>query len=64
MNFRLNETIDDIGRATYHVVDGKQRLESILNFADNKYALDKNFGDDRFDGCLLSAKSGLIKVQG
>lgn len=41
----IHRTIDDTGKTTYHVVDGKQRLETILNFAKNKIAIDNNFGD-------------------
>ncbi len=38
------------GKTTYSVVDGKQRLETILRFAENKISLDKNFGDNRLAG--------------
>lgn len=38
------------GKTVYSVVDGKQRLETILNFAHNKIAIDKNFGDTRLAG--------------
>lgn len=38
------------GKAVYNVVDGKQRLESILAFANGKIAIDKDFGDDRLNG--------------
>jgi len=41
----IHRTIDDNGFTIYHVVDGKQRLETILNFAKNKIAIDANFGD-------------------
>lgn len=43
------ETKDD-GTAIWHVVDGKQRLTSILKFVENKFALGKEFGDERLDG--------------
>lgn len=46
----VHRTIDDNGFTEYHVVDGKQRLETILNFAKNKIALDSNFGDVNFNG--------------
>ncbi len=45
----LHKSIDDKGRNLYHVVDGKQRLETILNFIKNKIAIDKNYGDIRLD---------------
>lgn len=38
------------GKTIYYVVDGKQRLETILRFAQNKIAIDKNFGDTRLAG--------------
>ena len=34
----------------YHVVDGKQRLETIIFFAGNEIAIDKDFGDERLNG--------------
>ncbi|GAB2566840.1 hypothetical protein GCM10027190_15990 [Spirosoma areae] len=42
--------MDDYGKSTYHVVDGKQRLETILDFAENKIAIDANFGDANLNG--------------
>jgi Protein of unknown function DUF262 len=45
----LNKTINDKGKNFYHVVDGKQRLETIINFVKNKIAMDKKFGDIRLD---------------
>jgi hypothetical protein len=41
----LHKTLDDNGRATYHVVDGKQRLQTILMFKDNKLAIPDDFSD-------------------
>lgn len=46
----LHKSLDDLGNATYHVVDGKQRLESIISFVNNEFKLDKNFGDTNLDG--------------
>ncbi|TFB66182.1 DUF262 domain-containing protein [Cryobacterium sp. Hz9] len=47
----LHKTInDDTGKATYHVVDGKQRITTILNFVDNKFSLAADFGDENFNG--------------
>ncbi len=46
----IHRTIDGNGFTTYHVVDGKQRLETILNFAKNKIAIDANFGDINYNG--------------
>ncbi|QYG12541.1 DUF262 domain-containing protein [Microbacterium sp. PAMC22086] len=46
----LHRSLDEEGNATYHVVDGKQRLTTILDFADNKLRLPPDFGDERLDG--------------
>lgn len=46
----VHRTIDDNGIPKYHIVDGKQRLETILNFAQNKIAIDAKFGDANFNG--------------
>ena len=50
----LHKQIVD-GKTIYSVVDGKQRLETILRFADNKIAIDKDFGDTRIGGKKWSA---------
>lgn len=41
----LHKSLDDHGRATYHVVDGKQRLETIIDFANNKIRIPDDFVD-------------------
>lgn len=47
----LHKTIDlDTGNAMYHVVDGKQRISTVLDFLNNKVYLPHEFGDARFDG--------------
>lgn len=47
----LHKTIDDdTGKATYHVVDGKQRITTILNFVENKFSLANDFGDTNYNG--------------
>ena len=46
----VHRTIDDNGFTMYHIVDGKQRLETILGFAKNKIAIDPNYGDVNLDG--------------
>jgi hypothetical protein len=45
----LHKTFDDDGRATYHVVDGKQRLETILAFVDGRIRVGRDFGDARVE---------------
>jgi len=54
----LHKTIDEVGRATYHVVDGKQRTQTILDFVDDKLRIAKDFGDVRFDGKKWSDLEG------
>ncbi|MET8366707.1 DUF262 domain-containing protein [Micromonospora sp. NPDC005194] len=47
----LHKTIDDeTGRTTYHVVDGKQRISTILLFVQDKFGLSEDFGDERLNG--------------
>jgi hypothetical protein len=46
----IHKTIDDTGVATYHVVDGKQRLETILKFSKNRISISKDFGDEGLNG--------------
>lgn len=46
----IYRAIDDTGRATYNVVDGKQRLETILLFSNGKIRLSDDMGDDRLNG--------------
>ena len=41
----LHKTLDENGRSTYHVVDGKQRLQTIIMFRDNKLAIPDDFSD-------------------
>ena len=41
----LHKTLDENGRSTYHVVDGKQRLQTIILFRDNKVAIPADFSD-------------------
>ena len=43
------ETTRD-GKTVYAVVDGKQRLETIIRFADNKISIASDFGDSRLEG--------------
>lgn len=59
----IHKTIDDSGSTTYHVVDGKQRLETIIRFAENKMPISKEFGDERLNGKRFkSLDSDLKKI--
>jgi hypothetical protein len=44
----VHRTMDD-GKAVYHIVDGKQRLETIIKFARNEFPLADDFSDERLD---------------
>ncbi|MFK0039720.1 DUF262 domain-containing protein [Paenarthrobacter sp. NPDC090517] len=47
----LHKTIDDsTGSTTYHVVDGKQRILTILMFVQSRFSLASDFGDQNFNG--------------
>jgi hypothetical protein len=48
--FLHKEMNKDTGKMTYHVVDGKQRLETILLFFKNKIAIDPGYGDTLLNG--------------
>ncbi|MBF4622917.1 DUF262 domain-containing protein [Clavibacter sp. VKM Ac-2872] len=43
----LHKDIDDNGNATYHVIDGKQRLETVLMFVANALPIKDTIGDTR-----------------
>lgn len=46
----LYKTLSDDGVATYHVVDGKQRLETIIDFTENKISLSAEMTDEGLAG--------------
>lgn len=47
----LHKDVDyTAGKMYYHVVDGKQRLETVILFYNNEIALDPGFGDPRLNG--------------
>lgn len=59
----LHKTLDDAGRATYHVVDGKQRLQTIIDFTENKIRVPDNFSDDRLRKLRFSDLDQETKVK-
>lgn len=46
----LHKTISADGKTMYHVVDGKQRIQTILEFSKGKVRISKEFGDARLNG--------------
>lgn len=54
----LHKTLDEAGKATYHVVDGKQRTQTILDFVNDKIRMASNYGDVRLDGKKWSNLQG------
>ena len=45
----LHQHIDSgSGKTVYEIIDGKQRLQSIVDFINNKIALPPNFSEDTF----------------
>lgn len=46
----LHKEIDEAGKQIYHVVDGKQRLETIIHFVENKITIDRDFGETSLAG--------------
>lgn len=46
----LHKTIDDAGRTNYAVVDGKQRLETVVLFVGDQIAMDREYDDPRLRG--------------
>jgi hypothetical protein len=54
----LHKTINESGKATYHVVDGKQRTQTILDFVNDQIRIAKDFGDVRLDGKRWSELQG------
>jgi len=46
----LNQEIGTDGKNKYYVIDGKQRLESLVMFKENKIALAEDFGNEDLNG--------------
>ena len=49
----LHKTTNDSGKATYHVVDGKQRLETILMFWKNRLTMPRDHSDANLAGKMF-----------
>lgn len=59
----LHKNINSDGQAMYHVVDGKQRLQTILDFAQNRVRIAKAFGDARLDGKKWADLNGELELK-
>ena len=59
----LHKTISDSGQATYHVVDGKQRTQTILEFVDDRIRIANDYGDVRLNGKRWSDLKGETKLK-
>lgn len=59
----LHKTITDQGKATYHVVDGKQRTKTILDFVADEIKIAKEYGDARLDGKRWSELSNDLDLK-
>lgn len=59
----LHKTIDSDGAAMFHVVDGKQRLETLIRFAEGKLRIAPNFGDERLNNRKWKDISGDTEVR-
>jgi hypothetical protein len=46
----LHKAMSDNGDTVYHVVDGKQRITTILEFVQDLISIPKDFGDNRLAG--------------
>lgn len=46
----LHKTVSDEGKTKYHVVDGKQRIETIIAFVNNEIKVSPDYGDIRLEG--------------
>lgn len=57
----LGTQIESDGKTRYSVVDGKQRLLSILEFIKGEIALPHNYGDTRLDGKYYNELSSELK---
>lgn len=57
----LHKSRDEHGDTTYHVVDGKQRLETILMFSKDEIRAPKDFGNSEINNKQFSKLSKAVK---
>lgn len=58
----LHKEVRD-GKSYYNVVDGKQRLETIIGFASGAISIDKEYGDTRLSGKKWDKLDDTLKKQ-
>ncbi len=46
----LHKTTGEDGKTKYAVIDGKQRLDTVIMFVKDQISIDKEYGDARLDG--------------
>jgi hypothetical protein len=59
----LHKDISEEGKTVYHVVDGKQRLQTILDFVAGKLRVAEDFGDVRLDGKRWNDLQGELELK-
>ena len=59
----LHKHISDGGGVKYYVVDGKQRLETILNFSKGKIRISPEYGDVRLNNKKFSEIAGDVDLK-
>ncbi len=59
----LHKSVSSDGKAMYYVVDGKQRLQTILDFSQDNLRIAKDFGDIRLDGKKWSELEGETELR-
>ena len=50
----LRDYVDDSGKRRKEIIDGQQRISTIIEFYDNEFALSKNIFDEGFYGSTFS----------
>lgn len=59
----LHKETSDEGGTIYHVVDGKQRLETIFMFVDDRIAIARDFGNTALNGKKWSDLAGELSLR-
>lgn len=59
----LHRELDEHGRSMYHVVDGRQRLETIFEFMDDKIRIPENFSEQSLQNMKWSDLNNDLKTR-